>query len=406
MAKPNRSLDRPGIEDQNHAVNKVTISTIAFVLSLTFLWIYLNRDHASLLLYLVDLPIFVLFYGLMFTIPIQTVSQGIRYGTRNSMLATIGFPIVLVVLYYLYLFVHQQPVLQGANLLLPYLLLFPVMAFYRRSAYYKEISWFDLVVVLAFLWPVTLIDLPGSSDLPIDGVHFDSVYRMVILLVGVYSFVVIRRLRDVGFWIDVSGRKLWTTVWVWGVYIGIVWLVGALLGVIQFNGSDDLRSYDFDGLIARFLTIFLHTALFEELFFRGFMQNMLSKKIRQSANPLVFWLISTLLMLILALVTGVIMGGNMWWFPVLISVLLLMTAYLMSNFFTGYRHHYLALAVVSILFGLVHFHAGSLVFVGMAMLAGWAYGYVYWKTRSVLYAALIHTLVNFSPLLLGIELLN
>ncbi len=387
-------------------MNKQTSSTLIFVFGIIVLWIYFNRGQGDLLFYVVDLPLFIILYGLLFSIGLPAVSQGIRYGTKSSLLSTIAFPVVLVVLYYSYLGIHGQTIDYGASLLLPYLMMFPVLAMYHRNLHYNEISWSDLVVTIIFLWPVTLIDLSGNSDLPIEGVHFDSVYRMVIMLIAVYAFVVIRRLGNVGFWVDISGRKLWTAVWVWAVYIGSVWMIGSLFGLVEFGGWDPSDRRSAESIAIRFLTIFLHTALFEELFFRGLLQNMLARKIRQATDQLSFWVISFLVMIILALATGVGMGGPLFWLPAVVSVLLFLIAYLLSNFFSGFRHHYLAMAIISILFGLVHFHAGSIAYVGFAIIAGWAYGYVYWKTRNVLYAALIHTLVNISPMFLGIDIIN
>ena len=387
-------------------MKQTTVATILFIPCLTLLWIYLNRGQDNLLFYVVDLPVFVILYGLMFSIGLPDISQGLRYGTKSSLLSTLALPLVLIVIYYLYLWVHAQEIGRGASLLLPYLIVFPALTLYHRKLHYKVFSWSDLVIVLLFLWPVTLVDLSGNSNLPIDGVHFDSVYRMVIILAAVYAFVVVRRLPNVGFQVDASGRKLWTTIWVWAVYIGLVWLVGTTMGLVEFRGWNDMEPLQTEAVIARFLTIFLHTALFEELFFRGLLQNILAGKIRQSAQPLTFWIIGFMVMIILALLVGVGMGGALFWLPVAISAFVFLGAYLLSNFFTGYRHHYLALAIISIFFGLVHFHAGSVAYVGLAIFAGWAYGYVYWKTRNVLYAALIHTLVNISPLLLGIEIIN
>ena len=387
-------------------MKKVTSSTLIFVTGIAILWIYFNRGREDLLFYVVDLPLFVLIYGLLFCIGIPSISQGIRYGTKSSLLNTIALPLVLIVLYYLYLITHGQTIDDGASLLLPYLVLFPVLAMYHRNSDYKIATWSDLIVTILFLWPITLVHFSGNSDLPVEGVHFDSLYRMIVLLVTVYAFVVIRRLGNVGFWVDISGRKLWTTIWVWGVYIGMVWLLGMLFGLIDFEGWDSLEGRTVESMVIRFLTIFLHTAIFEELFFRGLLQNMLTRRIQQATDQLSFWIISFLVMTILALATGVGIDGNLFWLPAVVSVLIFVVAYLLSNFFSGYRHHYLSMAIISILFGLVHFHAGSVVYVGLAILAGWAYGYVFWKTRNVLYAALIHTLVNISPLLLGIEILN
>ena len=65
-----------------------------------------------------------------------------------------------------------------------------------------------------------------------------------------------------------------------------------------------------------------------------------------------------------------------------------------------------AMAIASVLFGLVHYHAGSIVYISLASIAGWAYGYTYYKTRNVFYSALVHTLVNNTFLIIGIELLK
>lgn len=343
---------------------------------------------------------------MLFTIGTPLVSQGLRYGTKTSLAKTLIFPFFLLVLYYLYIMVNGQPFMEGASLLLPYLVLFPVLALYSRTHDYKFVNWWDLVVFLVFLWPVTLVDLPERSNLPTNGISFDSVYRMMIILVAVYAFVVVRRLQGVGFWVDASWRKLWTTVWVWLLYIGLVLLLGNTLGALNYGRLELNDLPQWEKIVTRFLTIYLHTALFEELFFRGLLQNILSKKIRQTPNPLIFWVVGSSVLVTLSLVTGIVMKDQLFWFPMVITILIFVFAYVLSNFFVGFRHHYLALAISSVLFGLVHFHAGSVVYVGFAIVAGWAYGYVYWKTKNVFYAALIHTLVNISPMILGIELIQ
>lgn len=387
-------------------MKKENLSTLLVLLMLTLLWLFFNRGQGQWFFYLIDLPYFILFTGLLFSLGLPSISQGIRYGTKKSISKTLIVPVVLLVLYYLYAALNGQPVMEGASLLMPYLVLFPVLALFHQSPKYNTVTWWDLGVLLLLLWPVTLVDLPERTSLPIEGVHFDSVYRMMIMMVTVYAFVVVRRLPGVGFWIDLSWRKLWTTLWVWALYIGLILVLGFYLEFMVYEGFGSNHEGNWERILIRFLSIYLHTALFEELFFRGLLQNMLARKIRQSANPLIFWIAGFVVLTLLALLTGVSMKDGLVWFPMMITVLLLVGAYLLSNMFKGYQHHYLAMAITSVVFGLVHFHAGSVIFVGFAILAGWAYGYVYWKTRNVLYAALIHTLVNISPLLFGLDLLK
>src|SRR5690606_36770977 len=117
-------------------------------------------------------------------------------------------PLVLILLFYAYYWAHGQPTGRGANLLLPYLIVLPVLALYHRKTNYKAVTWSDRIILLLFLWPITLADLSGNSNLPLAGVHFDTVYRIIIMLVAEYAFVLVRRLPEVGFTVDASGRTL------------------------------------------------------------------------------------------------------------------------------------------------------------------------------------------------------
>jgi membrane protease YdiL (CAAX protease family) len=96
----------------------------------------------------------------------------------------------------------------------------------------------------------------------------------------------------------------------------------------------------------------------------------------------------------------------MQWFPALITVFLFLTAFGIERSGIGNSGTYTALAITSVIFGLVHYHSGSIVFVGLASIGGWAYGYTYIKTKNVFYAALVHALVNSSHLIFGLELVK
>ena len=98
------------------------------------------------------------------------------------------------------------------------------------------------------------------------------------------------------------------------------------------------------------------------------------------------------------------MKGSMHWFPALITGLLFAAAYGLEKMKGTKDGGYTALAITSVIFGLVHFHSGSIIFTGLACIGGWAYGYVYLKTKNVFYCALLHALVNSTPLMLGLEL--
>lgn len=390
--------------------NLITGISSAFIL--TIVWFLFNIGYADLMFYLVDLPLFFGLYAALFLIGTPDTSHGLRYGVKGSLLKTMAFPFVLLAIYYSYGLLYGQPVFTKASMLLPYFIFFPVLALFHFQGDYRYISTSDLIIWFLFLLPVTLVDLPEKTNLPQTGVSFDSVYRIMILLITVYAFVVIRRLPGIGFHLDFSGKKFFVTVWVWAAFIGSVALVGYLFGFVRFpelSGGMNLTNWSGEypeKVVRRFFSIFLHTALFEELFFRGLFQNMLAGKINQAGNQSRFWLISAALLIPGSFGTGLLMNGSEAWFLLLVSFLLFVSATVMGIFYSGNRHHYMAMAITGIVFGLVHFHAGSVIYVGIAMVAGWLYGYVYMRTRNVFYAALIHTLVNLSPLLLGFELIK
>ena len=131
---------------------------------------------------------------------------------------------------------------------------------------------------------------------------------------------------------------------------------------------------------------------------------MLAKRIGQSRSWKIFWGWGLAILTALSLLTGYSLKGDMQWFPALVTVLLCAVAFGMEKTGKTPMGVYTSLALTSVIFGLVHAHAGSIIFVGLASIGGWAYGYVYHKTGNVFYAALLHALVNTTPLLFGLEL--
>lgn len=239
-----------------------------------------------------------------------------------------------------------------------------------------------------------------------EGGVFDSVYRIVIILAIVYAFVVVRNLKDVGFFPEFRLRYLWTALWIWIVFYAFVFIIGYSVDFLKFVGYEDVFSVLLVSVGISVLRVFLHTAIFEELFFRGLLQNMLSKRITQNNSWKSFWNWGGAILLILSLITGYLMEGSMPWFPALITLLLFFTAFAIERSGISTKGTYTALAITSVIFGLVHYHSGSIIFVGLASIGGWAYGYTYIKTKNVFYAALVHALVNSSHLIFGIELLK
>jgi membrane protease YdiL (CAAX protease family) len=226
------------------------------------------------------------------------------------------------------------------------------------------------------------------------------------MLAVVYAFVVVRNLNDVGFYPVFKLKYLWTAIWVWLVFYAFVFMIGYAVDFFKFVGHDTVLLVLLTTIGASILQVFLHTALFEELFFRGLLQNMLAKRITQTNNWKTFWKWGGAILLLLALATGYFMKGNLFWFPATTTIFLFAAAFAIERLNIAKSGTYTALAITSVIFGLVHFHSGSIIFVGLASIGGWAYGYTYIKTRNVFYAALVHALVNNSHLIFGIELLK
>jgi membrane protease YdiL (CAAX protease family) len=133
---------------------------------------------------------------------------------------------------------------------------------------------------------------------------------------------------------------------------------------------------------------------------------MLARKITESGRWKTYWKWGFAVFMLLSLLTGYLMHPALLWVPVLITAALFLAAYLIEKKAVNLHGPYTSLAITSVFFGLVHFHAGSLVFVGLASIAGWGYGYTYIKTKNVFYAALVHTLVNSSEFLFSLETLK
>jgi hypothetical protein len=226
------------------------------------------------------------------------------------------------------------------------------------------------------------------------------------MLTAVYAFAVVRGLDDVGFFPEFKLKNLITALGVWLAYYGFVFIIGYSVNFIQLNGHETFSADLTYKIALALITTFLHTALFEELFFRGILQNLLSKRINQSKSWMVFWKWGLGILFVLAILVGYTLKGGIQWFPALVTLLMFLAAFFIEKSGKTQMGVYTSLAISGVIFGLVHYHAGSIVYIGFACIAGWAYGYTWIKTRNVFYAALVHTLVNSSALIFGLELMR
>jgi len=388
------------------SLSKELQTSIAWTAALTMLFVFFNRSAENLPAALVAIPFFVILYFLLFSTGKENTSAQIRNRINGDVKKAVIFPAALITIYFSYVFIVGQNPFQGAVSMIPYLIFFPVLVFAAHRKEQNKIDWLDFTTFVLFLIPITLIDANPAGKLPETGHEFDSVYRIVMMLVAVYAFATVRGLGDVGFFPEFKLKSLFTATWVWLAFYGFVFIVGNSVDFIQFKGHETFNTELLTKIALTLITTFLHTALFEELFFRGLLQNMLAKRIGQAKTWITFWKWGLVILIPLALLVGYTLKGGMQWFPALVTLLMFLTAFYIERSGVFTKGVYTALAITGVTFGLVHYHSGSIVYIGFACLAGWAYGYTWIKTKNVFYAAMVHTLVNTSALIFGLELMK
>jgi len=372
---------------------------------LTLLFVLFYRSTNSISDVLISLPFFILLYFFFFSMGKVVVVSKLRQWINSDFIKVIIYPLLLLILYSLYLLLNQQNPVLGALSLLPYLI-FPVLFFAVRGRREHKIGWIDFTAFVIYLLPTLFIKVEPSGNLPFHGEDFDSIYRIVLILSAVYAFTTIRGLTDVGFFPVINLKYLWTAIWVWFVFYLFVLIIGYNVNFVKYVGHENIDQTLLHKIVLTLLATFFHTAIFEELFFRGILLNMLTKRIGQSKSWKIFWYFGIAAAIPLALLVGYTLKGGLHWFPALMTLLIFAAAFFLERGNKQKAGVYTALAITSTIFGLVHYHSGAIVYIGFACIAGWAYGYTYLKTKNVFYSAIVHTLVNSSVLILGLEFIK
>jgi len=107
--------------------------------------------------------------------------------------------------------------------------------------------------------------------------------KMLLLDAGIYGFLAVRQLDGVGFDLRLRWKDGGVGVREFIFYAPIAILLGLGLGFIHFHGGwpEPLRA------LGAFIFTFLCIAIPEELFFRGWLQNLLERRIGRTAALLV-----------------------------------------------------------------------------------------------------------------------
>ena len=243
--------------------------------------------------------------------------------------------------------------LSPAVLCVPYVLVAISQGIFRWD-------WFALyallpVAVAALLWQARAIDqaqrgnwrdlvVLAALGLAVDLRWFESAWpahlavfnKMLLLDAGIYGFILVRRLDGVGFDLRLRLSDVRTGLREFGWYAPVAIALGLGLGFLHFHAAWP-RSLTLAGAL---LFTFAFIAVPEELFFRGWMQNLLERRLGRTA----------------------------------------------------------ALLTTAVLFGLAHFNKRAAHFnwryVALAALAGIFYGRAWRRDRRVGASAITHALVD------------
>ncbi|MFX0141101.1 MAG: lysostaphin resistance A-like protein, partial [Candidatus Hodarchaeota archaeon] len=182
-------------------------------------------------------------------------------------------------------------------------------------------------------------------------------------------------------------------------------------------------------IVLTFVSIFLGTALIEEIFFRGFIFKLLKAKFLEEKTSEIWWYIGILMLTTLIILTpwvdNILLTLSQWFSPltplydivgslaaplgdeegqvwplvqtVPLEILYLLVAVILGVVALGLIYKMkdpviAALVLSAILFGWAHFE--DLRYIFFASIAGFGYGWTYWKTGKIAPAALVHTTVN------------
>lgn len=201
----------------------------------------------------------------------------------------------------------------------------------HTQARQPRLTWADLVALAGLGLPIEYgwfrfaLPQPGLGDVP----------KFLFAVIALYLFLIVRPLPGVGFDLAARGSDLWNGVRHWLFFTPIGIGLGLALHFIHPHGGWP----GLGRLAGALLVTFIFTALPEELFFRGILQNLLETRLGRDR----------------------------------------------------------ALLVASGVFGLSHYVHGPVFnwrYVILAAIAGWFYGRAWRRERRLFASALAHTLVD------------
>ena len=142
----------------------------------------------------------------------------------------------------------------------------------------QRAHWLDFLVLLPLGLAVDLRWLePAWPE------HLSALGKLTLLDAGLYGFLAIRQLSGVGFDLRLRGRDLAIGLREFALYAPIAIPLGLALGFLHWHARTDRPWL----LVPMWIFTFFAVALPEEIFFRGWMQNLLERRIGRTPALLI-----------------------------------------------------------------------------------------------------------------------
>ena len=196
----------------------------------------------------------------------------------------------------------------------------------------SKFAWQDLLVAAWLIFALLSRQLAGIWNVP---VNLDFLARLFLVVIGSWTWIFLRRVPGLGYEFSFSLKTLGVAAVSFAGFAVIAIPAGLAMHFIYWNPRH--RGF---GFLVDYVEIFLFIALLEELFFRGFLQTLIAKRI------------------------GSVTYGHI---------------------------------LVSCLFGLFHIlHAPfpNWRYVFLATIAGWFYGWAFLKSGTLMAPVLTHAMVD------------
>jgi hypothetical protein len=202
----------------------------------------------------------------------------LRQRAARSVWTAIGLPLLLLVPYLVYAFGTGSFSYTGTGKLLAYILVPTVLLLPDRLHRPPNLGWRDVAAMVALGLPVGANWLRGIWTWPHDLYFFRPLF---CVCVGVYAFAVVRNLEGLGY------RLLWRKRDVVDGFANFLAFIffGIPLGLaLHFIHPHFSSASLWRQLPLQFLGIYLTVAIPEEVLFRGILQNLLCRSIRQGPS--------------------------------------------------------------------------------------------------------------------------